>query len=86
VDFWFAAVREVEQSTDFGEGERDQASVDGWSGFRFGRRGGWIFPLVSLCGVLGPLFLAWCAVTARKVWVSMARVICRCQAFQVRTW
>ena len=38
-DFWFAAVREVEQSTDFGEGERDQASVDGWSGFRFGR--GW---------------------------------------------
>jgi hypothetical protein len=28
-DFWFAAVSEVEQSTDFGEGERDQASVDG---------------------------------------------------------
>ena len=45
-DFWFAAVREVEQSTDFGEGERDQASVDGWSGFRFGRRVGWIFLLV----------------------------------------
>ena len=36
-DFWFAAVREGEQSTDLGEGERDQASVDGWSGFRFGR-------------------------------------------------
>ena len=85
-DFWFAAVREGEQSTDFGEGERDQASVDGWGGFRFGRRAGWIFLLVSWCGVLVPLFLAWCAVTARKVWVSMARVICRCQAFQVRTW
>jgi hypothetical protein len=28
-DFWFAAASEVEQSTDFGEGERDQASVDG---------------------------------------------------------
>jgi len=45
-DFWFAAVSEVEQSTDFGEGERDQASVDGWSGFRFGRGVGWIFLLV----------------------------------------
>ena len=45
-DFWFAAACEVEQSTDFGEGERDQASVDGWSGFRFGRGGGGIFLLV----------------------------------------
>jgi hypothetical protein len=45
-DFWFAAVREGEQSTDFGEGERDQASVDGWGGFRFGRGVGWIFLLV----------------------------------------
>jgi hypothetical protein len=45
-DFWFAAVGEVEQSTDFGEGERDQAPVDGWSGFRFGRGVGWIFLLV----------------------------------------
>ena len=44
-DFWFAAASEVEQSTDFGEGERDQAPVDGWSGFRFGRRVGWIFLL-----------------------------------------
>ena len=45
-DFWFAATSEVEQSTDFGEGERDQALVDGWSGFRFGRGVGWIFLLV----------------------------------------
>ena len=82
----FGLVNEFEESADFGEGERDQASVDGWSGLWFGRRVGWIFLLVSLCGVLAPLFLAWCAVTARKVWVSMARVICRCQAFQVRTW
>ncbi|MGH8963781.1 MAG: hypothetical protein ACRDXB_00370, partial [Actinomycetes bacterium] len=35
-DFWFAAASEVEQSADFGEGERDQVSVDGWCGFWFG--------------------------------------------------
>ena len=35
-DFWFVAVSEGEQSTYFGEGERDQAPVEGWSGFRFG--------------------------------------------------
>ncbi len=45
-DFLFTAASEVEQSTDFGEGERDQASVDGWCGFRFGRRVGWVFLLV----------------------------------------
>ena len=28
----------------------------------------------------------WCAVTARKVWASMANVMWRCQAVQVRTW
>jgi hypothetical protein len=33
-----------------------------------------------------PPFLVVCAVIARKVWASMARVICRCQASQVRTW
>ena len=33
VNFWFAAASEGEQSTDFGEGKSDQASVDGWSGF-----------------------------------------------------
>jgi hypothetical protein len=27
-----------------------------------------------------PPFLVLCAVTARKVWASIARVICRCQA------
>jgi hypothetical protein len=35
-DFWFPAVREGEQSTDFCEGERDQALGDGSSDFRFG--------------------------------------------------
>jgi hypothetical protein len=30
--------------------------VGGWSGFRFGRGGGLIFLLVSLCGVLVPFF------------------------------
>ncbi|MGH3946076.1 MAG: hypothetical protein ACRDSI_13680 [Pseudonocardiaceae bacterium] len=45
-DFWFAAASEVEQSADFGEGERDQVSVDGWCGFWFGRRVGWFFLLV----------------------------------------
>jgi hypothetical protein len=45
-DFWFAAVCKVEQSTDFGEGERDEASVDGWGGVWFGRGVGWIFLLV----------------------------------------
>lgn len=30
----FAAVNEVEESADFGEGERDKAAVDG-CGFRF---------------------------------------------------
>jgi len=32
----FAAVSEVEESTDFGEGEPDKTSTDGWHGFRFG--------------------------------------------------
>ena len=81
-----AVVDEVEESADFGEGERDKSSMDGWRGFGFGRLVGWIILSVWLFGLVGPLFLAWCAVTARKVWASMARVICRCQASQVRTW
>jgi hypothetical protein len=32
----FAVVDEVEESADFGEGECDQAPVDGWCGFWFG--------------------------------------------------
>ncbi len=81
------AVIEVEESADFGEGEGDKASMDGWRGFRFGRLVGSIGLLIELFGLVGPpFFLAWCAVTARKVWASMARVICRCQASQVRTW
>ena len=65
-------VDEVEESADFGEGERDEASVDGWRGFWFGRLVGSVVLLVWLFGLLGPLFLALCAVTARKVWASMA--------------
>jgi len=36
------ATHEVEESSDFGEGERDEASMDGWRGFRFGRLVGWV--------------------------------------------
>ena len=46
VDGVFAAVNEVEESADFGESERDKASVDGLRGFRFGRRVGRILFLV----------------------------------------
>jgi hypothetical protein len=74
------------ESADFGEGERDEASMGGWRGFRFGRFVGWAVVFVELFGVLGPLFLVVCAVMVRKVWASMARVICRCQVSQVRTW
>ena len=42
----FAVVNEVEESADFGEGERDKASMDGWRGFRFGRLAGWIVVFV----------------------------------------
>jgi hypothetical protein len=34
----FAVVNEVEESTDFGEAERHETSMQGWGGgFRFGR-------------------------------------------------
>ena len=89
-DFWFAVVSEVEESADFGEGEWDQAPMDGWCGFRFGRFVAWIVPCaggwVEPFGVVGPLFLVVCAVMAKKVWASMEGVMCRCQAHQVRTW
>jgi hypothetical protein len=42
----FAAVNEVEESADFGEGERDKASMNGWCGFRFGRCARWVVVLV----------------------------------------
>jgi hypothetical protein len=32
----FAVGDEVEQSSDFGEGERDEAPMGGWRRFRFG--------------------------------------------------
>jgi len=35
-DGLFATVEEVEESADFGEGERDETSTGGWGGFRFG--------------------------------------------------
>ena len=34
------AVNEIEEPADFGEGEIDEISMDGWRGFRFGRGGG----------------------------------------------
>ncbi|MCA1681951.1 MAG: hypothetical protein LC700_02165 [Actinobacteria bacterium] len=45
-DAVLAAVDEVEESADFGEGERDEASMDGWRGFRFVRFVGSIVLLV----------------------------------------
>jgi hypothetical protein len=38
----FAVVNEVEESADFGEGQRDKTSMGGWRGFRFGRLDGWV--------------------------------------------
>jgi len=40
VDGPLVAVDEVEESTDFGDGERDEASMEWWCGFRLGRRVG----------------------------------------------
>jgi len=70
---------EIDESAYFGEGEWDQASATGDWLVGFGRLLGWVLGEV-------PLFLALAAVTARKVWASMANVMCRCQAGQVRTW
>lgn len=80
----FAAVDEIEESPDFREGEFDQVSISGWFGFAFA----WciVAMSVNLFGWPFPLFLVLCAAMARKVWASMARVMCRCQASQVRTW
>ena len=85
-DCLVVAVNKVEEPADFGEGEVDEAPVGGWCGFGFGGFVGWVVVVVGLFGVVVPLFLVVCTVVARKVWASMARVICRCQAFQVRTW
>ena len=83
----FAVVNQVEEPPDFGEGERGEASMEGWGGgFRLGRLVGFSVLLGWLSCWLAPPFFALCAVTARKVWASMARVMCRCQASQVRTW
>jgi hypothetical protein len=42
----FVAVNEVEESTDFGDGERDKTSMDGWRGFGLGRIVGWVVLVV----------------------------------------
>lgn len=82
-----AVVNQVDESTDLGEGERDETSMQGWGGgLRFGWLVGSIVLLVQLFVSLTAPFLVLCAMTARKVWASMARVTCRCQAPQVRTW
>ncbi len=52
----FAVVNEIEESADFGEGQRDQASMDGWRGFGFSPFVGWIIVLVWLRGSTAPLF------------------------------
>jgi hypothetical protein len=41
-----AVVDEVEESSDFGEGERDKASMGGWRRFRFARLAGPIVVMV----------------------------------------
>jgi hypothetical protein len=38
----FFVAGEVEESADFGEGECDQAPVEGLRGFWFGRFAGWV--------------------------------------------
>jgi hypothetical protein len=45
IDVVFAAVNEVEESADFGEGEWDKTSMDG-CGFRCGRIAGWVVLVV----------------------------------------
>jgi len=56
----FAAVNEVEESTDFGEGERDQISVDRWRGFRFGGLVGSIVLPIQLFRLLARPFFWFC--------------------------
>jgi hypothetical protein len=42
----FAVANEIEEPADFGEGQRDQAPMDGRHGVRFGLLVGWIIVLV----------------------------------------
>jgi hypothetical protein len=58
---------EVEESSDFGEGERDQSSMDGCRGVT--SLGFWWFSGVA------PFFLALWAVTARRVWARTANAM-----------
>ncbi len=73
---------EVEEFADFGEAEVDKPFMGRWRGGRFA---GSALAVVQLFGAVAPLFLALCAVIARKVWASMDMVMCLCQASQVRT-
>jgi hypothetical protein len=38
----FVVVNEGQESAYLGEGERDEASMDGWRGLGFGRCAGWV--------------------------------------------
>jgi hypothetical protein len=76
---------EVEEFADFGEGEGDKPFMGRWRGVRFGWFAGSALAVVQLFGAVAPLFLALCAVIARKVWASLDMVMCLCQASQVRT-
>jgi hypothetical protein len=42
----FAVVNEGQESAYFGESERDETSMDGWRGFRFGRFAGRIIVFI----------------------------------------
>jgi hypothetical protein len=42
----FVVVDEGQESAYFGEGERDEASMDGWRGFRLGWLVGWVVVFV----------------------------------------
>ena len=52
----FAVVDEVEESADFGEGERDKTLMGG-CGFRCGWIVGWVVLVVEVSGWCVPLFL-----------------------------
>ena len=80
-DGGFGLATQIEESAYFGESEGYQSSVNWWRGVVVGSVGGSCVALVSP----EPPFLAWCAVMVRNECVSMARVMCRCQALYFLT-
>lgn len=68
VDGLFVFADEVEQASDFGDGERDQVAGSCGQGIRCVQR--WSSP-----------FFALCLITARNVMASIDRVMCRYQAW-----